>query len=766
MRNVFSNTLIASQLPMWPLKLFFVISIVLSIAGVVLCSYTKDIEFLYFFIFFLIFTFITLGLFGYCLLSLLNNRNTVIKDIFDAIPQPIMIKDHEGKYIFGNEYLATLYGTKAEKMLGKEDVDFTGNKKESECFKSSVKEVIKQSQPEVVYETFTDIETGKPHNYRSYKVPFLNSAKKHNVIIFAHEITELSILKGSINRAQKRLADALDVSQEGLWEWNTKDNTVLHNKWWNVITGVKQSDESFEEFKSCILEEDRNIVIEAINKLLEENKPYSIEFRMKRPDGKVIWVWDRGIVTELDDSGKALWVVGLIDDITEKKHNQDKVESLAYYDALTSLPNRVLLDKELKIAIEDSYTKDRYGAVLFFDLDRFKFLNDTYGHHMGDRLLIQVAERLKNIMEGHGSVARFGGDEFVAILNDLDSTPAIATRQAQKFAEKVRKKISTVIHLSSEIKDINIEYSITTSIGGVIFKSPDITPDRLLQLADLALYHVKNEGKNDALIFDLNMQKELDRTSSLQKSMQDSLENGEFCLHLQGKYNQQKTLIGAEALVRWEHPEYGFISPLKLIDIAEEINLIVPVGNFVLHQACTILKAWQTNNNSKHLTLAVNLSAQQIWQEDFTDNIIGIIEQYKLDHSKLILEITESVLLRDINDAVKKLFTLKEYGLYLSLDDFGTGYSSLSYLKSLPIDEIKIDKSFVNDIIDDPQAKVMVKSIVDLGNNFNLNIVSEGVETENQFNALTPYNIDVYQGFYFSKPLDVASFEQLLIETY
>jgi len=765
MRNLFSNNLITSPLPTLFLKLFFLIFMVLSIIGFALFTYTQNAIFLYFFVSLFILTFITLSLFCCWLLNHLNKRNAVIKDIFDAIPEPVVIKDSEGKYLFCNKFLATFYDTKAEKMSGKEDVEFTGNKEESEFFKASVKKVIKKFKPEIVHEILTDIKTGNAHHYQSYKVPFLDRAKKENVIIFAQEITELSILKDNVNRAKKRLEDVLDVSQEALWEWNTRDNTVLHNKWWDVITGVKQSDGSFEEFQRCILEEDKSIVNEALTQLLQENKPYNIEFRMKRPDGKVIWVWDRGIVAELDDNGKALWVVGLLDDITEKKYNQEKVESLAYYDALTNLPNRVLLDKELKIAVEDSYAKERYGAVLFFDLDRFKFLNDTYGHHMGDRLLIQVADRLQNMIKGHGIVARFGGDEFVAILSDLDSNPEIATDQAQAFAEKIRKKVSEVIHLSSEIKDISIEYAITTSIGGVIFKSPEITPDRLLQLADLALYHVKNEGKDGALIFDLNMQKELDRTSSLKKSMQNALENGDFCIYLQGKYCQQKTLIGAEALIRWNHPEYGFIPPLKLIGIAEEINLIVRVGNFVLHQACTVLKKWQSDHKTEHLTLAVNLSAQQIWQEDFTENIISIIEQYNLDHTKLILEITESVLLQDINDAIEKLFILKDYGLYLSLDDFGTGYSSLSYLKSLPIDEIKIDKSFVNDIIDDPQAAVMVKSILDLGNNFNLNIVSEGVETEKQFKALIAYGIDVYQGFYFTKPINLESFEQLLIES-
>ena len=676
------------------------------------------------------------------------------------MPEPVVIKDKFGKFIFCNEFVAQLYDTTPDKMLGKDDAYFTGNEEQGSFFTENIQKIIAANEPEMVYEDSIDIDTGKTHHFHSLKVPFINPFGEPNIIVIARDISEITIAKNNAEKDKLRLQSVLEVSQEGLWEWNTRTNEVFHNRRWELISGIERSLNSFQEFENCILEEDKGIVEMALSRLLNDDLPFNIEFRMQRPDGKIIWVWDRGMVVERGEKGEPVWIVGIVQDITEKKVNQEKIEQLAYYDLLTHLPNRVSLDKKINEMLVNC--NDLYKAVLFLDLDRFKLLNDTYGHHMGDRLLIQISERLKKWIKGKGIVARFGGDEFVAVLSDLGTDPKQATAQAQFIAEKIRHEIALPIHLSSEMKALRIEYRITASIGGVIFKSDQTSPEKLLQLADLALYQVKADGKNDAVIFDLEMQKELHHTSLLQKSMRTSLDNGDFCIYLQPKFDLNEKVIGAEALVRWNHPVYGLVGPVKFIGIAEEINLIIPLGNNVLHLACKELEKWQSNVNSEHLTMAVNLSAKQIWHKEFVDTVINIIEQYSLDHTKLTLEVTETMLLHDINDAIEKLTLLKNYGIHISLDDFGTGYSSLSYLKSLPIDEIKIDRSFVNDIINDQQANVMVKSIVDLGHNFNLGVVSEGVETKAQYDLLKSYGITCYQGFYFSKPLPINDFDLLL----
>lgn len=676
------------------------------------------------------------------------------------MPEPVVIKNHQGEFVFGNQYVAQLYGTTPEEMVGKDDAYFTGNKEHAEYFKKNIQAIMKNNKSEVIYEDSVDAKTGEIRHFHSLKVPFTNPLGEKHIIVIARDISEITIAKNHAEKDKLRLESVLGVSQEGLWEWNIRTNEVLHNRQWELISGIEGSQESFQEFENCILPEDKSIVDKALSDLMTENKSYDVEFRIQKPNGDVIWVWDRGMVVENDEQGKPIWVVGIVQDITEQKYNKEKVESLAYYDQLTHLPNRVLLDKQLNDMIANC--NGAYKAVLFLDLDRFKLLNDTYGHHMGDRLLIQIGERLNNCINGNGVIARFGGDEFVALLSDLGTDPDTATVQAEKIAERIRGEIALPIYLDSEVKSLSIEYTITTSIGGVIFKSDHTSPEKLLQLADLALYQVKAEGRNDAIIFDLEMQKELHHTNSLQKSMRASLDNGYFCIYLQPKYNKNEDITGAEALVRWNHPIHGLVPPTKFISIAEDINLIIPLGNNVLHLACKELAKWQANENTKHLTMAVNLSAKQIWQKDFVEIVINIIEQYTVDHTKLTLEVTETMLLHDIDDAIEKLTLLKNYGIHISLDDFGTGYSSLSYLKSLPIDEIKIDRSFVNDIIDDQQANVMVKSIVDLGNNFHLGVVSEGVETKAQFELLKSYGIECYQGYYFSKPLPTMDFDLLL----
>jgi diguanylate cyclase (GGDEF)-like protein/PAS domain S-box-containing protein len=676
------------------------------------------------------------------------------------MPEPVVIKDKFGKFVFCNEFVAQLYGTTPDKMLGKDDADFTGNKEQGAFFTENIQRIITENVPEMVYEDSIDTKTGETHHFHSLKVPFMNPFGEPNIIVIARDISKITIAKNNAEKDKLRLQCVLEVSEEGLWEWNTQTNEVFHNKKWELISGIERSQNSFQEFENCILDEDKCIVQTALERLLKDNLPYNIEFRIQRPDGKIIWVWDRGMVVESDLKGSPVWIVGIVQDITDKKMNQEKIEQLAYYDPLTHLPNRVLLDKKINEMIV--HCNRLYKAVLFLDLDRFKLLNDTYGHHMGDRLLVQISKRLKKWIKNKGFVARFGGDEFVAVLSDLGTNPEQATVQAQFIAEQIRHELTLPIHLSSEIKALRIEYRITASIGGVIFKSGQTTLEKLLQLADLALYQVKADGRNDAVIFDLEMQKELHHTSSLQKSMQASLDNGDFCIYLQPKYDFNEKITGAECLVRWNHPVYGLVGPVKFIGIAEDINLIIPLGNHVLHLACKELEKWQSNVNTEHLTMAVNLSAKQIWHKEFVDTVINIIEQYSLDQTKLTLEVTETMLLHDINDAIEKLTQLKNYGIRISLDDFGTGYSSLSYLKSLPIDEIKIDRSFVNDIINDQQANVMVKSIVDLGNNFNLGVVSEGVETKAQYDLLKSYGITCYQGFYFSKPLPINDFDLLL----
>ena len=581
--------------------------------------------------------------------------------------------------------------------------------------------------------------------------------KKHSEV--SKDITEITQLKEEADNHKARLEHVLEVSEEGLWEWNPQTDEVLHNKQWSTICGTGKEQQSFEDFDNCLLPEDKEKVYEAIQQLMKHNTPFNLEYRLKHPDGKIVWVWDRASITEYDEDNNPVWIVGITLDITTKKQNQEKISNLAYYDQLTGLANRTYFENALLNTIAPG---DHYSALLFLDLDRFKLLNDSYGHHMGDKLLEAVAQRLIVNKESNITVSRFGGDEFAILLPFINQDQATASDLAKEYANQVINTLSVPMELKSDVQGIEIKYAITTSIGGVVFKSDDLPTEKLLQLADIALYRAKAHGGNSVVVFDNNMTDDLQYTVELQKSLHQSVLNQDFCIYLQPKYSAQHKIIGAEALVRWEHPELGILAPAAFIEMAEESNMILPIGKLVLEQACQQLKEWQSSPDTEHLEISVNLSAKQIWQDSFIEEFIKVIEPYAINQKKLIVEVTETVLIRDINDATQKLNQLKEYGISISLDDFGTGFSSLSYLRSLPIDEIKIDRSFIQDMNTDKQAYIMLKSIIGLANNFNLKVVSEGVEEEEQLEQLKALGVLIFQGFYFSKPINKKQMAELL----
>lgn len=682
-----------------------------------------------------------------------RQHTLVVRHLLDAISAVIIVKDYNGNFVYCNQAVAELYDTTPEEMLGKDDYYFTKNKEQADFFKNNTQEIIDKFAKEEVYESSTDIKTGEIRHFQSVKIPYYDSLGQLKIVIFAKDITEIINLREEAELNKARLELILDVSEEGLWEWNAKTNQVLHNRQWESITGISRSENTFKEFENCILPEDRAKVLNAIELLVQNNQPYNIEFRMKRPDGKTIWVWDRGQAAEYDKNKEPLWLVGILQDITAQKKNQQKIVQLAYHDQLTGLANRSQLENDLRKVVDISNEKNVYSATLFLDLDRFKLLNDSYGHHMGDKLLEAVAKRLKETKLEHETIARFGGDEFVIVLPLLDVNQDAALKKAEQKADLIVQTISKAFTLISDFQNVTIDYSITASVGGIVFRSEGLSPEKLIQLADTALYRTKASGGHSALIYDVSMHDELRQTSELQKAMLDSIANRDFCIYLQPKFNAREEMVGAEALVRWNHPELGLLLPAAFIDIAEETNMILPIEAMILEQVCSQLLEWQSSPETKHLEIAINISAKSIWRTTFVDDFIYIVESYGIDHTRLIAEVTESLLIQDIRDATSKLTQLREYGISISLDDFGTGYSSLNYLRSLPIDEIKVDRSFIKDVIQDKQALLMVKSIIELAKNFDIRLVSEGVEEKEQLDLLKELGVNVFQGFYFSEPL-------------
>jgi diguanylate cyclase (GGDEF)-like protein len=398
--------------------------------------------------------------------------------------------------------------------------------------------------------------------------------------------------------------------------------------------------------------------------------------------------------------------------------------------------------------------------VLFLDMDKFKTLNDTLGHDYGDLLLIEVAQRIQFCVREVDTVARLGGDEFVVLLEEVDAGAEEASQKVALIAEKIRASLA----VSYQLKDH--EHHSSPSIGVCLYRGNAEPVDALLKHADLAMYQAKDSGRNAVRFFDPAMQQAVELHAALEADLRHAISNRELRLYYQIQVDDEHRPLGAEALVRWMHPRRGMVSHAQFIPVAEESSLILDIGNWVLDTACQQLAAWDKNEQMRGLELAVNVSAQQFRLHDFVDRVAAALRIHQVDPSRMKLELTESVVLNDVTDVVAKMHGLKALGVQLSLDDFGTGYSSLSYLKQLPLDQLKIDQSFVRDIATDPNDAVMVKTIIDMAQNFRLNVIAEGVETEAQLDIMKKNGCMAYQGYLFSKPVPIEEFEALLKHLY
>jgi len=457
-----------------------------------------------------------------------------------------------------------------------------------------------------------------------------------------------------------------------------------------------------------------------------------------------------------DDAGVVTHYVGSHIDITERKQAEEEIKNLAFYDPLTHLPNRRLLLDRLKQALIFSSRGGKKGALLFLDLDNFKTLNDTLGHDVGDLLLQQVALRLESCVREGDTVARLGGDEFVVMLEELDTQALEAAAQTKVIGEKILAMLNQPYQLATH------EYRNTPSIGATLFNGGHLTTDELLKQADIAMYQSKQGGRNTLRFFDPKMQETISVRADLEGELRKAIENNQFQLYYQIQVDASHHSLGAEALIRWIHPERGLIPPVRFIPLAEETGLILPIGNWVLNTACAQLEAWQEQEHTRELILAVNVSAKQFRQVDFVAKIQAVVQRYSINPKLLKLELTESLLLENIEETIATMNALNEIGVRFSLDDFGTGYSSLQYLKRLPLNQLKIDQSFVRDLEEDGSDRAIVRTIIAMAGSLNLDIIAEGVETSAQQEILLDKGCNHYQGYLFGKPVPIEQLEALL----
>ena len=552
-----------------------------------------------------------------------------------------------------------------------------------------------------------------------------------------------------------RIAAIAFESQEGMMVTDTKGVIVRVNRAFTALTGFA-ADESVGR-TPAMLKSGRHgpEFYQNMWETLEERGYWQGEIWNRRKNGNIYAEWlTISAVTAPDQT--TTHYVGTFSEITENKEAEAEIHRLAYYDPLTRLPNRRLLHDRLGQAMSGSKRSGRYGALLILDLDNFKNINDSRGHDIGDQLLAETAQRLLATVREGDTVARLGGDEFVVMLEDLSEEAKGAVVQIDQVGEKIREALARPYNLAGQC------FHCTTSIGASLFQSHDAPAETLFKHADLALYKAKNAGRNCLRFFDPAMQAALDERSALEADLRLAIERGQLRLYYQPQIDSARRLVGAEALLRWAHVERGLVPPGDFIPLAEDTDLILPIGLWVLETACAQLKAWSNAPAAAELRLAVNVSARQFRQPDFVAQVRQVLAKTGADPGRLKVELTESVVLDDVADTFEKMRTLKSLGIGFSLDDFGTGHSSLSYLTRLPLDQLKIDRSFVANLPESANDAVVAQTIVTMARSLGLDVIAEGVETEAQREFLERHLCHAYQGFLFSHALPLAAFEMFL----
>ncbi|SDO25724.1 putative bifunctional diguanylate cyclase/phosphodiesterase [Vreelandella arcis] len=431
----------------------------------------------------------------------------------------------------------------------------------------------------------------------------------------------------------------------------------------------------------------------------------------------------------------------------QRREAECKVHRLAYYDTLTQLPNSRLIREHLQHSLNTSQQTNTYGALFYVDVDDFKRINDSSGHPVGDSLLQQIAERLTSLEAEGTTIGRISGDEFMVIIDGLANEQLKAAEKAEAFAEQLQQTLNPCYWVDDK------KYFLSVSMGIALFNGPQESIDSLFQYSNAAVHLAKLSSPNGLRFYDPAVQAELEAKTELEHDLRLAIERQEFVLVYQSQVDNFGRIIGAEALIRWEHPRHGFVSPGTFIPLAEETGLIVPIGNWVLEAACEQLVDWANDEHTKHLTLAVNVSAKQFQQPDFVDTVSSALTKSGASAQRLKLELTESTMIGKIDEIIARMHQLKALGVSFAMDDFGTGYSSLQYLKRLPLDQIKIDQSFVRNLHQDTDDKAIVQTIIAMGHSLGLNVIAEGVETLEHWRYLNDLQCHAFQGYYFCKPI-------------
>jgi diguanylate cyclase (GGDEF)-like protein/PAS domain S-box-containing protein len=681
----------------------------------------------------------------------LREQLAFIQQLIEAVPQPIFFKDAEGRYLGVNKAWERFFGIPREQFIGKSVFELYPHDQDLARRHHAKDQDLFSSPGSQSYEAAIVAADGRVHHTIYNKATFNRSdGAVAGLIGTITDVTGLKEAEAALREGEARFRDLTELSSDWYWEQDADfrftqmsskvrefsldaEEHIGRARWEMPIIGV--TEEQWLAHKA----------------LLAAHHPFE-DFVYQRYDAngmlRTIRASGRPI---FDEQGGFKGYRGTGKDITEQKLAEERIRHMAHHDSLTGLPNRALLHDRIGQAIVQAQRNPRVFALLFIDLDRFKTVNDSLGHQVGDRLLQTVAERLMACTRGSDTIARIGGDEFVVVLSDLNQP-----EDARHVAQKVLDTLSAPVLIDTH------ELRVTPSVGICAYPYDGEDVETLMRNADTAMYHAKQMGRNNFQFFTQAMNDAAQQRLLMENDLRHALERGEFTLHYQPQLDLENgAIVGFEALIRWPHPQRGMIPPVQFIPVAEETGLIVPIGEWVLRQACSQARAWH-DAGYPHLQVSVNCSAQQFQREDFVGTVGRILRETGVSPGRLDLEITESVIVQHSEEVMARFEALDEMGVRISIDDFGTGYSSLSYLKRFAIHQLKIDQSFVRDISSDPDDAAIVSAIIAIAHSLGLEVVAEGLESPEQLAFLKALGCARAQGYYFSKPLPAQEFAQLI----
>ena len=675
-----------------------------------------------------------------------------VQSLVDSALDGIIVINQEGRVINWNPQAAHIFGYSLKQALGREVAELILPPAYREAHRQGIARFIKTGIS-TLFNTRIEVAGMRSDGAEFPMELSVSVVEQQEGYFFNAYVRDISERKQSENAL--RIAATVFEAQQGVLITDANNAILRVNQAFSNMTGYTEK-ELVGKNPNILSSGRQSADFYAIMwKNINENGLWDGEIWNRRKSGD-IYPQHLTISTVKDTNGVLTNYVATMTDITSSHAAADKIKYLAFYDPLTSLPNRLLLRDRLMLALASSQRKDRNGALLFIDIDNFKNLNDTLGHYMGDLLLQQVANRLAVCVLEGDTVARLGGDEFVVMLEDLSASINEAVVQVESIGNKILYSLSQDYRLTTHY------FHCTTSIGITLFNGQKQTIDELLKQADIAMYQAKESGRNTLRFFDQQMQDSIANRVELERDLKLALADNQFTLYYQPQVQSNQQIVGAEALIRWHHPQRGLVSPVDFVPLAEETGLILPIGQWVLETACAQIKSWESGELTRHLMIAVNVSARQFHRPDFVEEVRQVLQSSAINPKKLKLELTETVVLDNIDDTIDKMNALHKLGVSFSMDDFGTGYSSLSYLSRLPLDQLKIDQSFVFNIGVKASDAVIVQTIIGMAKNLYMEVIAEGVETEQQRDFLEHNGCSLHQGYLFSKPVPIAQFEALL----